>query len=507
MPQADSCFWEDRLAEAGRAVAQSRYIAVVIWDADERIVEANPAFWDLLGYSPQEKKPARLRLVEMTPQKYRALDRRAAESLQRHGTFPLYAKCFLGRDGTEKPVMIGGAALQSGGIGFVFDQSERSITEQALRLSEGQFRTLAQNVPGVVYLCENDERHTFRFLSEAIEELTGIPSRKFYDRRANLADLVHPEDAPVIAKRVEAALARRQPYLLVYRLRHASGQWRWVEEHGQGIIDEGRVKLVEGVILDITARKQADDALREAQDQLERRVEERTRELQEANDKLKDEQAFLRHTLEQHERSRQVISYEIHDGLAQYITGGLLRLDAYARGRWPKKEEAADQTDPKFEIGMGLLRKSLDEARRLISGLRPPILDESGLAAAIEYLIQEQAELSGRIEFIHDARIDRLPALWESNLFRIVQEALTNVVKHSEAPSVSVELRQDGEMLRLQVADSGKGFDPGRIAKQTHGLDGIRYRARLLGGKASIQSSPGQGVVISFEAPLPKEPS
>ncbi len=390
-------------------------------------------------------------------------------------------------------------------------------------------------MPGVVYLCEGDRWQPFRFVSQAVEQLTGIASRRFCDGRAAFRELLHPDDAARVAQDIQFALGRRRPFHVVYRLRHTSGDWRWVEEHGQGIRAEGELRFIEGVILDVTARQQAEDAvqaahqrLRAAHGELEERVRLRTAKVRKANQRLRREQAFLRRTLEQQERQRQLVAYEIHDGLAQYITGALMQIEAFAGMRNAEcgmRSSEADSADPKrsfriphsafrnLEVGLELLRKSLDEARRLISGLRPPILDERGLVAAIEYLISEQPPLPSGIRFLHDVAFDRLPPLWESNLFRIVQEALNNVTRHGQAQTARIELSQKGQTLRLTIADDGQGFDRKRAATPTpagaipaaekHGQQGIRKRARLLGGKATIRSAAGRGTRISVVLPLP----
>src|SRR5262249_35096573 len=151
----------------------------------------------------------------------------------------------------------------------------------------------------------------------------------------------------------------------------------------------------------------AHEQLRAARDELEERVRQRTAKLRQANQRLRREQAFLRRTLDQQEQQRQLMAYEIHDGLAQYITGALMQFEAFLGMRNAEcgRRNAQELKEAKgsFRIpnsafrnlaaGLELLRKSLDEARRMISGLRPPILDEKGLVAAIEYLISEQPPL------------------------------------------------------------------------------------------------------------------
>jgi PAS domain S-box-containing protein len=536
-----------RLADIGRAAIDSGFLGVIRWDSDGRFVEVSQALAELLGYAPADL--CRLTWSDITPQRYRSLDERAAEQLRGQGRFVPYEKHLLRSDATETSVLVGGAALGEGGIGFVLDLSERQAGEDALRLSEEHFRALARNVPGVVYLCEHDRWRPFRFVNEAIEQLTGIASRRFCDGRAVFRELIHTDDAPRVAQEIQAAVRRRRPFHVLYRLRNKSGSWRWVEEHGQGVRVEGELRFIQGVILDVTSRVEAEEALhvvndqlRASRDELEERVRQRTEKQQQANQRLRRERLFLRRTLDQQERHRQLVAYEIHDGLAQYIAAALMQIEAFegmrssecgmrneeerapaaprsrasAHGASARGQNAPAPSDantsfriPKsafrnLEAGLELLRKSLDEARRLISGLRPPILDEKGLVAAIDYLISEQPPLPQGIVFTHDVQFERLPPIWESNLFRIVQEALRNVTRHGRARTARIDLWQKGESLRLSVIDDGQGFDRKKLPDRTHGLQGIRQRARLLGGKAAIRSSPGGGTRISVTLPLPR---
>src|SRR5690606_9506381 len=107
-----------------------------------------------------------------------------------------------------------------------------------------------------------------------------------------------------------------------------------------------------------------------------------------------------------------------------------------------------------------LLRESLDEGRRLISGLRPPILDEQGIVAAIAYLVGEHVAAGvAAIRFNHDVHFDRLEPLLEGTLFRIAQEALNNVKRHSHSETAAVDLSQIGDRIQLQIRDWGVGFE------------------------------------------------
>ena len=154
-------------------------------------------------------------------------------------------------------------------------------------------------------------------------------------------------------------------------------------------------------------------------------------------------------------------------------------------------------------MSLHLIRESVDEARRLIGGLRPPILDESGIVAAIEYLCSDHRQSGeSQIEFVHQVQFHRLTAPLEVALFRIVQECLTNACRYSQSPKIRVELSQLEDRVRLTVQDWGVGFDPQEVKGERFGLRGIRERVRLLGGTADINSAPGEGTTITVELPL-----
>ena len=152
---------------------------------------------------------------------------------------------------------------------------------------------------------------------------------------------------------------------------------------------------------------------------------------------------------------------------------------------------------------MTMLRQGHVEARRLIGGVRPPILDESGIVAAIAHLVDEQEYLGGpKIEFQSKVEFGRLDSVLENVIYRIVQEGLTNACKHSQSERVLVELAQHGDRVRIQIRDWGIGFAPAAISEGCFGLKGIRERARLLGGRAVMESAPGKGTGIVVELPL-----
>jgi signal transduction histidine kinase len=156
---------------------------------------------------------------------------------------------------------------------------------------------------------------------------------------------------------------------------------------------------------------------------------------------------------------------------------------------------------------MRLLQAAADEARRLIGGLRPPALDELGIVEAIESLVSDARAEIPEVIFDHDLPGERLPPAVETMIFRIVQESLSNARKHAAARTARVEVRRAGDSIVVRVGDDGCGFDPAAVPEERFGLEGIRQRARLMGGEPSIHSTPGRGTTIEVRLPVVGEPA
>lgn len=221
-----------------------------------------------------------------------------------------------------------------------------------------------------------------------------------------------------------------------------------------------------------------------------------TRTLKESEIALQRERTVLRRLLDIQERERQLVSYEIHDGLAQYLTGALMHLHAFQHaGR-------AEPAGRELDASIRLIEAAVDESRRLIGGLRPPALDELGIAAAVESLVADARTEIADVSFTCDLSGDRLPAPLETTIFRIVQESLSNVRRHAAATAARVRVvRRDG-LVDVEVHDDGRGFDPAGVPEDRFGLEGIRQRCRLLGVEPRIESAPGQGTTISVSLPV-----
>ena len=201
------------------------------------------------------------------------------------------------------------------------------------------------------------------------------------------------------------------------------------------------------------------------------------------------------------ERDRVLLSCEIHDGIVQHLTGTQMRLGTLLAD----KESMGDLARREVETSLKLIEKSIEEARHLVRGLRPPLVNGTGLVAALKCLVAELPSDGPTVEFEANVHADRFSAVMENCVYRMVQEALNNAIRHSRSDRVAVCLTQVDDTIQLQICDWGIGFDVARVAANRYGLEGIRQRARLLGGWTKIESDPGKGTRIFVELPLAHE--
>jgi PAS domain S-box-containing protein len=365
-----------------------------------------------------------------------------------------------------------------GATGFSRDVTEYKRAQEDLSRQSDILQSMVDNIgDGVVVV---DEHGQFVIFNPAAQRMLGPAAANVSSGRwselygLHLSDMVTPipeNQLPLI----RAMRGESVDDFLMYMHRDDGTQGVWLSVNARPLIDKNGLRRGGvAVVRDITLSKLAEEA-------------------------LAVEQQFLEQLLLAHERDRQLMAYEIHDGLVQDITGALMHLEAV----WPSHASQAREGNS-FERALTLLRESLDEGRRLISGLRPPILDEQGIVAAIAYLVGEHVAAGmAAIRFNHDVHFDRLEPLMEGTLFRIAQEALTNIKRHSQSRTAAVDLSQIGDRIQLQIRDWGVGFDSNQIEKRRFGLRGIRERARLLRGRAIIESWPGRGTRVFVEIPMP----
>jgi signal transduction histidine kinase len=282
--------------------------------------------------------------------------------------------------------------------------------------------------------------------------------------------------------------------------------------HAAGPVPEGTnqglLMLAQEMGLHID-RKRSEEALRAARDELEARVQARTAELLAANEALESSREQLRsfaaHLESVREEERARIAREIHDELGQALTA--LRIDLTRLASKPP----ADQADILQRAGemLGIVDATIQSVRRISTELRPGLLDDLGLVAAIEWQTQEFESRTGIRCQLSVAGMDfALDRALGTTLFRIVQEALTNVARHAGATRVKVSLDGGGDRLRLAVRDNGRGISGAALTdRRSLGLMGMRERVKLRGGTLTITSPRGRGTTIVVEIPSVRTPA
>ncbi len=348
---------------------------------------------------------------------------------------------------------------------LIEQRAEHKVLEEVNRTNALRFQAIMDNALAVIYV--KDLQGRFLMVNNRFEELsTHGPVVGKTD-----VDLFPPEVVAQIHANDQKVRDTRRPLEFEEIVPQSDGPHTYVAVKFPIFDERGQVTAIGGISTDISERKRALDA-------------------------LEAEQELLRHIIEAQDQERQLIAYEIHDGLIQYLTGALMQLEAmHADDRPVPKQEA-------IESILGVLRKAVAEGRRLMDGIRTPVLDGFGVVAAIENLIEEEERAHVKVEFVKDNMLDRMDPRIEEAVYRITQEALTNIGKHSQSKRVRIALGRTDDRVHLEVRDWGVGFTPtNRVNGAVHGLRGMVERARIAGGKCTIESTPGEGTSVIVDLP------
>lgn len=363
---------------------------------------------------------------------------------------------------------------------YLADVTERHRALAALRESEARLKGIAGNVPGLVFRLEPapaEGEPEFPYISEGSEALVGYTPAQIQHPLMGLRNLVHPDDRADYHQVQDLAIASDQDWSWQGRILTRQGEQRWADIKASARrLPNGRVAW-DGIVWDITQGKRAELALAQSQEQL--------RELSAHLESVREE-----------EKAR--IAREVHDELGQMLT--VLKLEV------SMCELAFADLDPGLHERLGSMKRLIAQLFQLVrdvaTALRPPILD-AGIASAIEW---QARRFEARTQIPCLVQVpDNLPALSDAKaigLFRILQEALTNVMRHAQAHSVEIELvREDGQ-LRMTVSDDGTGFRRDQPRPASFGLVGVRERVLMLGGSMALDSEPGEGTSLSVTIPL-----
>ncbi len=348
--------------------------------------------------------------------------------------------------------------------------AELTQSTRELERSEERLRSLIATAPDLIITIAPDG--TLQYINRVT---TGYNPDDIIGTSAY--DYVLPEYRQAMKDAVETVFTTGEFVSLELAAMGSDGSTEWYQSRLGPFREQGEIVAVTSIATVITARKEAEE-------------------------RIQAEQRLLRKLLALQENERRMVAHDIHDGFVQYVVGAHMCAQGI-----PHRTSEQDEVRPVIEDINTYLQKAISEGRRLIRDLRPLVLDEAGIVESLTHLIadkQQHDKLS--VAFEHDVQFDRLERMLEGAIFRIVQESLTNIKKHSQVSHAGVQLTQIGDMLEIVVRDQGVGFDPNEVAPDRFGLRGIRERARLFGGSATIDSSPGQGTSIQASLPLSPPP-
>ena len=342
-------------------------------------------------------------------------------------------------------------------------------TQQSLRFAEARFRVLAQRGP--VAILEADVEGRCVYANETWCELTGLSLAETLGEAWSRA--VHPDDVAVVMGAWAASIASRECYLNEVRLVRPDGSVVHVLAAAHPIVDAtGATVGYIGSATDVTGIKRA---------LLE----------------LADKERILRRLLDVQENERRTLCHEFHDGLIQHAVGAKMMLEGWLE-RHPGGPEADMIAAVVKSLGAGLV-----EGRRTIRGIRPAVLDDLGLEAAIDDLLDGIAADGVRVDRRIDLAPGTVPAALQTTVYRVVQESLVNARRHSGSDRVVVALSRCDDDIHVAVEDFGCGFDVDAARARGCGLIGMLERVRLAGGECRIESRPDSGTRIRARLRVP----
>jgi len=452
------------------AIVQSSHDAIISVDLNGIIQTWNPAAERMFGFSEAEAVGQSIAIF-VSPEK-RDEQRQILERARGGEFVSGYETTRVTKTGrpievsvTASPVR-DAAGMLVGISGIVRDVTERNRALAALRESEARFRLIADSAPIMLWMTGIDMLCTY--VSRGWVEFTGRPLEA--QLGAGWTEPLHPDDISYCLRTFEEAFGRRESFRMEYRVRRHDGEYRWVLDSGAPRFDsDGRFAGYIGTAMDVSEHRLAEEALSNLNHRL----------------------------LESLENERSRIARELHDDFAQRMAlmameldglGNALQNQADMQGRVQRLYERAAQLSTDLQA--------------VSHNLHPGKLEYLGLVAAADVFCRDMsAQHYVSVDFRHQAVPEHISKAIALGVFRVLQEALTNAVKHARTHEFSVTLRGEGNVISLEVVDRGVGFDV-----QAHssglGLLSMRERLALIGGGIAIDSQPGHGTAVRVHVPL-----
>ncbi len=458
--------------EKFRTIIEQASDGVFIADENSFFIDVNSAGCRMLGYTLAELQ--KMKFTELVPPQ--DMEHMPVTIIgMKNGASVTNERRLMCKDGTLIEVEISAKKLPDGRYqSFVRDITERKKAAEKIQQSEQKYKLLFYNNPLPMWMTTIPGLDIIDVNEAAIKQY-GYSREEFL--KLNAKDLRPPEDVPHFVSEVE----KMEPGISntrSWRHKRKDGTIVYVEIYSHEIFYEGqRVWL--GLSHDITEKYLAKELLEKSYEDI--------RQL-----------AGNLQSIREDERTN--IAREIHDELGQQLTG--LKMDLHWLGR--KINSTDDEVNNKMKESIDLINATITSVRKIATDLRPSILDDLGLLAALEWQGEEFEKRSGtKFKFINNAGEIEVTTQVATGIFRIYQELLTNIARHANASQVTVILDRDDNSIYFNVKDNGVGFELETInKKKTLGLLGIKERTLLLGGTYEFKSRQGEGSITTIVIPL-----
>jgi len=469
--------------ERYRDLVEKAGIGILIYDREGNIKYFNETYMDMLKYSRKEMKKQSIQSI-IHPDDVEKVLKYHKNRIQGRRTPSRYEYRSIRKDGSTIHVEVDAVALRengeiTGSRSYIWDITERKMAEEALRQSEDTYRTLFESGNDPVLILSlngtliSANQKAADTLGYKVEEMIGMSYK----------DIISPNEIQDADDKMKSFKKSKTfpPYERYARKKNGT---EFPTEVNVSIVrdEENKPAFIQSIFRDITERKQEEEELKASREQLRN---------------------LAAHLQAVREGERTSIAREIHDDLGQSLTA--LKMDlSLLTPKLPKDQKSLFK---RTESMSKLIDSTIQTVQRISAEMRPGVLDDIGLPAALEWQGNEFQKRTGiKCELTVEPEDIFLDKDRSTAIFRIFQETLTNVARHSKAEWIKVNLKKRARKIELKVRDNGKGITEEQISNsKSFGLIGIRERVQYFGGEVEIKGIQNRGTTLKVWIPLPKE--